>query len=198
MSGLSHAESAALPRDEARAVFGQVMGLVALTLGCLALGAYIGRDLSGGWGILFFIAGFACVFGLNAVIGGVERYQSEGAIAALAERERPAVRTLRGGHERPIPADQLVEGDVIELHAGEVVPADCRLLDADDLEVDESSLTGESLPIPKDPAPSYAAAIADRTSMLYEGTAIAAGRSRRTVTIPTSAAAIPASGTTVS
>jgi modulator of FtsH protease len=41
------------------------MGLVALTLGCLALGAYIGRDLSGGWGILFFIAGFACVFGLN-------------------------------------------------------------------------------------------------------------------------------------
>ena len=66
MSGLSHAESAALPRDEARAVFGQVMGLVALTLGCLALGAYIGRDLSGGWGILFFIAGFACVFGLNA------------------------------------------------------------------------------------------------------------------------------------
>ena len=55
----------ALTRDQARAVFGQVMGLVALTLGFLALGAYIGRDLSGGWGILFFIAGFACVFGLN-------------------------------------------------------------------------------------------------------------------------------------
>jgi FtsH-binding integral membrane protein len=51
--------------DRARAVFGQVMGLVALTLGCLALGAYIGRDLSGGSGIAFFIAGFACVFGLN-------------------------------------------------------------------------------------------------------------------------------------
>jgi len=46
-------------------VFGQVMGLVALTLGCLALGAYIGRDLSGGIGILFFIGGFACIFGLN-------------------------------------------------------------------------------------------------------------------------------------
>jgi FtsH-binding integral membrane protein len=46
-------------------VFGQVMGLVALTLGCLALGAYIGRDLSGGIGILFFVGGFACIFGLS-------------------------------------------------------------------------------------------------------------------------------------
>jgi FtsH-binding integral membrane protein len=65
-TGLSHAGSVALDRDQARAVFGQVMGLVALTLGCLALGAYIGRDLSGGWGILFFIAGFGCIFGLNS------------------------------------------------------------------------------------------------------------------------------------
>jgi len=51
--------------DRARAVFGQVMGLVALTLGCLALGAYLGRDLSGGIGIACFVGGFACVFGLN-------------------------------------------------------------------------------------------------------------------------------------
>jgi FtsH-binding integral membrane protein len=60
------AGSTALSRDQARAVFGQVMGLVALTLGFLALGAYIGRDLSGGIGILFFVAGFACIFGLSA------------------------------------------------------------------------------------------------------------------------------------
>jgi FtsH-binding integral membrane protein len=57
--------AAAVSGDQTRAVFGQVMGLVALTLGCLALGAYIGRDLSGGAGILCFVAGFACVFGLN-------------------------------------------------------------------------------------------------------------------------------------
>jgi FtsH-binding integral membrane protein len=56
---------AALSRDEARAVFGQVMGFVALTLAFLALGAYIGRDLSGGWGILAFIASFGCIIGLN-------------------------------------------------------------------------------------------------------------------------------------
>jgi uncharacterized protein len=52
-------------RDQTRAVFGQVMGLVALTLGCLALGAYIGRNMGGGAGILFFIAGFGCIIGLN-------------------------------------------------------------------------------------------------------------------------------------
>jgi modulator of FtsH protease len=55
----------AITRDESRAVFGQVMGLVALTLGFLALGAYIGRDLTGGWGILAFVASFGCIFGLN-------------------------------------------------------------------------------------------------------------------------------------
>ena len=63
--GLSTAGSVPLTRDQSRAVFGQVMGYVALTLGFLALGAYIGRNMSGGAGILFFIAGFGCVFGLN-------------------------------------------------------------------------------------------------------------------------------------
>jgi modulator of FtsH protease len=57
---------ASVTRDRTRAVFGQVMGLVALTVGCAALGAYIGRNLSGGAGILLFIAAFACIFGLNA------------------------------------------------------------------------------------------------------------------------------------
>jgi hypothetical protein len=51
---ITGAVPAAVTPDDARAVFGQGMGLVALTLGCLALGAYIGRDVSGGWGILFF------------------------------------------------------------------------------------------------------------------------------------------------
>ncbi|HEX3277022.1 MAG TPA: Bax inhibitor-1 family protein [Thermoleophilaceae bacterium] len=59
------AGSIPLTRDQARTVFGQVMGLVALTLGFLALGAYIGRDMSGGAGILFFIGGFGCIIGLN-------------------------------------------------------------------------------------------------------------------------------------
>ena len=63
--GVGSAGSTAVTRDQARAVFGQVMGFVALTLGFLALGAYIGRDLSGGLGILAFVASFGCIIGLN-------------------------------------------------------------------------------------------------------------------------------------
>src|SRR3954451_16186351 len=63
--GLSPAGTTPLSADQARTVFGQVMGLVALTLGCLALGAYIGRDLSGGWGILCFVGAVGCIIGLN-------------------------------------------------------------------------------------------------------------------------------------
>src|SRR5882762_575155 len=55
----------AVGRDRTRTVFGQVMGLVALTVGCTALGAYVGRNLSGGAGIAFMIGGFVCVIGLN-------------------------------------------------------------------------------------------------------------------------------------
>jgi modulator of FtsH protease len=55
----------ALTRDETRGVFGQVMGLVALTVGCAGLGAYIGRDLSGGTGLILFLGAFACIFGLQ-------------------------------------------------------------------------------------------------------------------------------------
>jgi FtsH-binding integral membrane protein len=72
----------AVPRDGARAVFGQVMGLVAVTVGCAALGAYVGRDLTGGVGIVFFIGVFACIFGLNS--------------AARAGREQLAIGLLFG------------------------------------------------------------------------------------------------------
>ena len=63
-----------LARDQTRALLGQVMGLVAFTLGFLALGAYVGRDLSGGLGIAFFAAGFACLIGLN-IASGRDRQQ---------------------------------------------------------------------------------------------------------------------------
>jgi uncharacterized protein len=63
---LDGAGSAAITRDRAREVFGQTMGLVAVTLGCSALGAYIGRNLSGGTGLLMFIGAFACIYGLNS------------------------------------------------------------------------------------------------------------------------------------
>jgi FtsH-binding integral membrane protein len=62
---LGLAPRATIARDDTRTVFGQVMGLVALTVGCAALGAYVGRNLSGGAGLVVFIGAFGCIFGLN-------------------------------------------------------------------------------------------------------------------------------------
>jgi FtsH-binding integral membrane protein len=74
LSAARGARPGAVLRDRAHAVFGQVMGLVAVTVAFAALGAYIGRNLSGGTGILFFIAAFACIFGLQfATARGRER-----------------------------------------------------------------------------------------------------------------------------
>ena len=118
---------------------------------------------------------------VNAVIGGAERYRAERAIERLERRSPTAVLVRRQGAEQLVEASELVPGDVIRLRTKDVVPADCRILEATALEADESSLTGESMPVPKSPPASYATAVAERTSMLYEGTAIAAGEATAVV-----------------
>ncbi len=118
---------------------------------------------------------------LNALVGGVERYRAERAIEQLEGKSTRGVLVTRAGVEHLVDAGGLVPGDVVRLRAGESVPADCRILGACSLEVDESSLTGESLPVPKAAPPSFATAIAERTSMLYEGTAVAAGEATAVV-----------------
>ncbi|HEY6078728.1 MAG TPA: HAD-IC family P-type ATPase, partial [Polyangiaceae bacterium] len=113
---------------------------------------------------------------LNALIGGTQRFRTERRLRELARGERRYARVRRGEALLDLPEQELVRGDILVLEAGDVVPADCRILSADALEVDASSMTGESLPVRKAPAASFEAQIADRSSMLYDGTAIAAGR----------------------
>ncbi|MCE7000260.1 cation-translocating P-type ATPase [Saccharothrix sp. S26] len=117
----------------------------------------------------------AGVVGVSALVGSVQQVVTDRALATLLGRSAVRAAVVRDGRDREVTADELVLGDVVRLAAGDVVPADCRLLDGDGLEADESSVTGESLPVPKDPAPVVAADPADRSSMLYEGTTIAAG-----------------------
>ncbi|SFK47227.1 cation-translocating P-type ATPase [Streptomyces pini] len=132
-----------------------------------ALSAAVGSRTDAG-----LVAG---ITGASALVGAVQRVRTDKALEELFARSAIGARVRRGGAERLVAAGDLVPGDVVVLRSQEVVPADCRLLRGEGLEVDESSLTGESLPVAKDPAPVVAAQIADRRSMLYEGTTVSAG-----------------------
>ncbi|OAH12722.1 cation-translocating P-type ATPase [Streptomyces jeddahensis] len=142
-----------------------------------ALGSVVDAVLIGG------------VLGVDALVGGAQRVGADRAAGRLLEATSARARLRRAGRPGVIdtPADQLVRGDVIELLAGDAVPADCRVVHATGLEVDESSLTGESQPVVKTAAPTAARAVADRTSMLYQGTTVAAG-SALAVVVATGAA----------
>ncbi|MBV9025495.1 MAG: cation-translocating P-type ATPase [Streptomycetaceae bacterium] len=126
---------------------------------------------------------------VNALVGGVQRLRAERALSALAKGQRRTARRVAGtgkgrgrkGKASTIEAAKLREGEVIELRTGDVVPADARLLDITDLEVDESSLTGESLPSVKQIAATPQAALADRRCMVFEGTTVVAGNGRAVV-----------------
>ncbi|HKN37578.1 MAG TPA: HAD-IC family P-type ATPase, partial [Acidimicrobiia bacterium] len=121
------------------------------------------------------------VVALNAVIGGVQQFRADEAFAALLRVGARKAIVRRAGEETVIDADRLVPGDVVRLRAGDAVPADLRILSSEWLEVDESSLTGESLPVEKDAEPTFALILAERSSMLYDGSSVAAGEAMAVV-----------------
>jgi cation-transporting ATPase F len=114
---------------------------------------------------------------INAIIGFLQESKAESAIAALAKSVTTEATLIRDGSPARIPADRLVPGDLVQLAAGDKIPADLRLIDVNNLTVDESGLTGESVPIQKDTQPlETAAALAERTSMAYMGSLVTSGQ----------------------
>jgi cation-transporting ATPase I len=113
---------------------------------------------------------------LNAVTGGLQRMRAEQALARLAARQQPKARK-QDSRKRTVTVDaaRLRPGDEISLGAGDVVPADARLLEVDGLEVDESALTGESLPVTKAVDATPGLPVSQRTCMVFEGTTVVAG-----------------------
>ncbi len=130
-------------------------------------------------------AGFiAAVLLLNAVIGAVEEYQAERGVDALRSMIHTTTEVLRDGERVEVDATEITSGDVVLLTSGDVVPADLRLMNSRDLSVDESALTGESLPVTKQPHAAVApsAGLGDRPTMAFAGTMINSGRGRGVVT----------------
>ena len=116
---------------------------------------------------------------INAVIGYVQEAQAEGAIASLAKSVTTEVTVLREGQSLRIPSQDLVPGDLVLLTSGDKVPADLRLLKVRSLQIDESALTGESVPVNKSiQTLPLDTPLAERTNMAYAGSFVTFGQGR--------------------
>ncbi len=115
---------------------------------------------------------------INAIIGVVQESKAEAALEALKNLTSPTAMVRRNGKIMEIPAAELVAGDIVILEAGRIIPADLRLLQSVNLKIEESALTGESVPVDKDA--SFLAAgevgIGDRINMAFSSTSVAYGR----------------------
>lgn len=122
-------------------------------------------------------AGIMAAVIVNAVVGFLTEMKAKISLESLARLSGPTARTLRSGHEVDLPAKELVPGDLIVLEAGSRVPADLRLIVASALSIDESSMTGESVPVMK--------SVSDEDDLLcsaYQGTVVLSGQGRGIVT----------------
>jgi Ca2+-transporting ATPase len=149
--------------------------LVLILIGAALLSAILGEFKDA-----IAIGAIVILFGL---LGFVQEYRAEQAMAALRKLASPLVRVLREGALVELPAAQLVPGDVILLEAGNLVPADARLLESVNLRIQEATLTGESEPVEKETRafPDHDLGIGDRRNMAHMGTVVTYGRGKALV-----------------
>jgi Ca2+-transporting ATPase len=149
--------------------------LIIILLIATALSAFLGHEIEA-------IAIAVIVF-FAVILGFVQEYRAERAIEALRQMAAPTANVIRDGRETNVPARELVPGDVIVLHAGDKIPADARLIEAINLQIEEAALTGESVPVEKNTAPidSPNPALGDRKNIAYAGTAATYGRGRAVI-----------------
>lgn len=154
----------------------QFASIIVLLLAIAAGIAFLTRDRAEGIAILVVLL-------INAVVGFATEFQAERALDRLRLQVTTKAHVLRDGEHREIDAAELVTGDVISMTAGAHIPADARLIESVGLQIEEASLTGESVPVDKQTnANEERAALADRSSMVYLGTIATAGRGTAIVT----------------
>lgn len=150
--------------------------LVVLLIAAMIISALLGEFTDA-------IAVFAIII-LNTLLGFWQDYQAEKSLAALKKLAVPEVLVRRAGVAKNIAATQLVPGDIVILQAGYFVPADCRVLESIGLSIDESALTGESLPVEKtiEALDAIDAPIGDQTNLAFMGTMVVRGHGFAVVT----------------
>ena len=126
------------------------------------------------------------IFGVtvvNALIGFIQEGKAEKSLESIQGMLAPRAQVQRDGQRRSLPAEELVPGDIVLLKPGDKVPADLRLLEVRDLQIEEAALTGESVPVTKHMAEvDEDAALGDRSSMAFSGTLVTYGQGRGVVT----------------
>lgn len=120
---------------------------------------------------------------LCSLLGFVQEYRSEKAVEALKRLATPEAKVIRDGKEIKVPAREIVPGDLIVLETGDKVPADARIIEEINLQINESILTGESHPVKKTtfPLENIGLALGDRKNMAYAGTIVVSGRAKAVV-----------------
>ncbi len=160
----------AKPRPLVRLLLEQFLNMIVLLLAVAAAIAWATGDALEAVAILVVLL-------LNAAIGFGMEWQAGRALAALRKQTGMTAQVRRSGAVVTVPAEEIVPGDIVLLGAGDRVPADLRLLEAAALRAEESPLTGESNPVSKSADPvAPEALIAERSSMLFLGTGVVAGR----------------------
>jgi len=158
-------------RGPVRMFFGQFADfmIIVLIMACI---------VSGLIGDLTDTIAISVIIVLNAIIGFIQEYRAEKAVAALKRLSSPTAQVLRESKIQTIAAQELVPGDLVMLEAGNVIPADLKLLDVARLKVEEAALTGESLPVEKSGAliRELDSPLGDRLNMAYKGTVATYGR----------------------
>lgn len=146
--------------------------LILILLGATVISLFLGH------GIESIVIAVIVLFAV--LLGFIQEYRAERAIEALREMAAPTAKVIRDGKEFQVPAREVVPGDIVVLHTGDRIPADGRLVESVNLQVEEAALTGESVPVEKhaDPLSTADLPVGDRRNMVYAGTAVTYGRGR--------------------
>ena len=157
-----------------------IMLLIAAVISAVA-GAYTGEGGIADVAIILFVVV------VNSVLGVVQEGKAEEALAALQKMSAATSKVIRDGHLDEVASTDLVAGDIVLLEAGDSVPADCRVLESASMKIEESALTGESLPVEKTAeiltlsGGADDIALGDRKNMCYSGSVVVYGRGRAVV-----------------
>lgn len=148
-----------------------------LMLVAVAAVSFVIAQPSTAWVVIALIA-------LNVGLGTNQEMKAQASVAALADLQVPQARVVRDGATQQIHAADLVPGDLVKVEAGDIVPADGRILSSASLETQEAALTGESVPVAKsaDPVTGADVALGDRSSMLFQNTSVTRGSADYIVT----------------